>query len=336
MEELKKCRSLSLACCLLFFWYLTAYSQIPSTPNEESQSPRNEQKESRKPLPLSRVLSQASEPSRLFVAPTSRVLGSLEFHFSGGSSFGVEENSSFLGKVSLGLGGIAEVEFSTSKVINKLTGEATTLPTSIFKVLLVPQRFSQLWYIPQVALQLRSSSWRSLANEGTRPTAEASADYMGRNLASLSLSSRFTTLYLVVGKDGALGGLYGGCSLTDVRTQRGWQWIYDRNTYTSLWMEIPELQKNILAPWGGLIIVANPSTRLMAEVEAIPMFDYNVPIRTVRIRHAWLGIAGVRFFMGKWLSLDTGVKYQSDYKGIADTEINLGLNVVLPVARIGG
>jgi hypothetical protein len=40
---------------------------------------------------------------------------------------------------------------------------------------------------------------------------------------------------------------------------------------------------------------------------------------------------GVRFFIARWLSLDTGVKYLSSAKGIADSEVNVGLNMMVPL-----
>jgi len=44
-----------------------------------------------------------------------------------------------------------------------------------------------------------------------------------------------------------------------------------------------------------------------------------------------LGIAGVRFFLTNWLSWDTGVRYQSNFAGIADAEINIAANLIVPL-----
>ncbi len=68
----------------------------------------------------------------------------------------------------------------------------------------------------------------------------------------------------------------------------------------------------------------------MGEVQAIPLIDYNIISKQVQIKRTWRAIVGVRFFIASWLSLDTGVKYLSSAKGIADSEVNVGLNLMLP------
>ena len=95
------------------------------------------------------------------------------------------------------------------------------------------------------------------------------------------------------------------------------------------------MKKEILKPFGGIFINANDKTLIIAEVEAVPQFDYDYKAQKVRIRHAWLGIAGVRFFLTNWLSWDTGVRYQSSFEGIADAEINLAANLILPLKSTG-
>jgi hypothetical protein len=69
----------------------------------------------------------------------------------------------------------------------------------------------------------------------------------------------------------------------------------------------------------------------MAEMQSVPVFDFDVPRQKVVISRAWLGVAGIRFFISNWLTLDAGVKCQSNDKGIADAEIRLGGNCVIPV-----
>lgn len=280
-----------------------------------------------------KFLNRASEPTKFFFAPTSRILKSLEVMIITGGFFGVEENGALFNHIGIGLGNIAEVEFSSSNISNKLTGESSTLPTSVFKVGLIPERYTRLWYVPQMSLQLRSTPWRSVAEQHSKLLAENKTSYLGKNLNRLNVTSRFTTLYFVTGKDGASGGLHFGLSLMDVRTQQGRQWLYDEVHFDYIDVKIPEMKKEILAPFGGMYIRANPQTWLMAEIEPIPCFGYDVKNRTVHIRRAWLGIGGIRFFIGNWLSLDTGVKYQSDFDGIADAEINIGLNMMIPFKK---
>lgn len=286
---------------------------------------------------LGRQLSFASAPTKFFFVPTARVLSSMEVSFSGGSSYGVEESSGLLARFGLGLGGVAEMEFSTQQVANQLTGEETRFPSRMFKVQVVPERFTDLWFVPNIAVQLRTTSWGSVVSRDQGVTAALEerfrSNYSDLALQSLQLSTRFTTLYAVAGKDFSLGGIHLGASLTDVRTREGGQWILDNKSFRYDYYRFPEVQKNILQPFGGLYINANESTRIMAEVSALPNYSYNIQEKTIDITHAWAGIGGVRFFMYPWLSWDAGVRYLSSYDGIADAEISIAMNLVLPVKR---
>lgn len=276
----------------------------------------------------------ASRPTKFFFSPTSLVLNSLEISLSGGSSFGEEDNSGLLTRFGIGLGGVAEMEFSTTQVVNQLTGEQTKFPSRILKVNLLPERFSGSGFVPNIAVQLRTTSWGSVVRRDHALASEVARDFnktfTGLNLQGLNLSSRFTTLYLVLGKEGELGGLHVGASLMDVRTKEGGQWVYDDINYSYDYYRIPEMQKNILKPFGGLLINANPSTQILAEVSAVPSFRYDIKKKTTEIGHAWSAIAGVRFFMLRWLSWDGGVRYLSTYDGIADAEISMALNAIMP------
>lgn len=278
---------------------------------------------------LSRI-KYASTPTKNFSTPTGRVLKSMEVMVSLGSSFGVEENSGMLGRLAIGLGSVAEVELTRSSFMNELTGQQGNLPTSIFKMGLVPERFSHYWFVPNISLQLHSTPWQSSVNEGSRLAESAKATYDASNLSRINMDNRFTTLYGIIGKDFDFMSINGGVTLTDVRVRNAWQWIFDQNLGNEVYCPIPEMQKNLIAPFGNLSISANDDTQLMGEVQAIPLIDYDIRAKQVQIKHTWRAIVGVRFFIAKWLSLDTGVKYLSSAKGIADSEVNVGLNMMVP------
>lgn len=273
----------------------------------------------------------ASEPARFFFAPTSGILRSMEVMVSSGGFFSVEENQGLFKHISIGLGNIAEVEFSSSNTSNQLTEENSTFPTSVLKVSLIPESLVHYWFMPQVALQLRSTSWHSLAGERSKIRAENLSVLDGLSLHTLNISSRFTTLYLIVGKDSEYGGIHLGMSLMDIRTRPGSQWIYNETSMDYEYRTIPEMKKEILAPFGGIYMCANSQTWLMAEIQSMPHYGYQLKTHEISIRRTWLGIGGIRFFVLPWLTLDAGVKYQSDFRGIADSEINLGFNVVIPM-----
>lgn len=284
------------------------------------------------------AMRTASQPSRLFSVPTAEILQSMEISFSGGGAFGVEGGTAILKNFIIGLGGIAEVEFTTSGMTNRLTGKSERLPSSSFKVSLIPERFKNVWFLPDIAVQLRSASWQSLEGESDQLRSEYKGynDQIAGNLHAINrLQKRFSILYLIIGKRiSSLGSIQIGLSQTDIRTKGGYQTIYLRDYGTYDTIDIQELQESFISPFGGIEIIANKSTRLMAEIQSVPLFDYNFKKKDIEITQTWLGVAGVRFFIMEWLSLDTGVKYQSDFDGIADAEIDIGINFVIPVKNM--
>ena len=280
-------------------------------------------------------LNTASQPTQLFSIPAARVLNSMEVALSGGASFGVENSDALLQKWIVGLGGIAEIELSTSGMSNRITGESEKISTSSFKVYLVPTRYKGKWFLPDLAVLLKSSSWNTINGDEGRILHQYTVETKDINLVSIhDLNQRYSTLYFIAGKSCFLGSLQLGVSQTDVRTKAGQRQIYNNVSSRYEWWDIPEMQKNFLSPFGGVEVYANESTLLMAEIQSIPVFDYDLNKHSVVIDQVWLGIAGVRFLITNWLSMDTGVRYQSDDDGIADAEIDVGVNVVLPVHQL--
>jgi len=306
--------------------------------NDSAQTPSQRDNRNHFHYRLPSTLQVASRPSKFFFGPTARVLNSMEISFSGGSSFGVEESGGLLARCGLGLGGVAEMEFSTTQVVNQLTGKETRFPARTFKVNLMPARFAERPLVPTIAAQLRTTSWGSVVEREYAVARAVQEDYAknysNMRLDGLSLQTRFTTLHLVAGKEGQLGGIHLGFSLTDVRTKGGGQWVLDEQTFMYAYHSIPAKQKNLLDPFGGAFINANETTQVMAEVGVVPSFRYNVLEKTIDITKAWAGIAGVRFFMAKWVSWDVGVRYLDTYAGIADAEISMALNLILPLKRV--
>jgi len=298
--------------------------------NESISQTREDEVENKIKSSILKRIRYASVPTKNFSTPTGRVLKSLEFMISLGSSFGIEENAGMLGHIAVGLGGVAEIELTRSSFMNELTGQQKNLPTSIFKMGLIPERFSNHWFIPNISLQLHSTPWQSSVNEGSRLTESAKASYDASNLSRINMDNRFTTLYGIIGKEFNFLSINGGFTLTDVRVRNAWQWIFDQNLGYEVYYAIPEMQKNLIAPFGNISIAANEDTQLMAELQAIPLIDYNIKNKQVLIKRTWRAIVGVRFFIASWLSLDTGVKYLSSAKGIADSEVNVGLNMMVP------
>lgn len=277
-------------------------------------------KKERKPYGLA-TLTELVNPSRLFVVPNGDVLGSLHLSVSGGGAFGIEGERAFLGYIGFGLGDIAEVELSSSQVVSNLKQGSTILPTASFKTRLWPETK----YIPAVSLALRGSYWHDEEQVVTVPDSTYHILYRARLADGYVSASK------------GLGVIRGhfGLKVTDVRL---------KNSLLSE-REDEETQKNLFTPFMGIEATANPRTKIMFEVAGIPKYDFVTPDTTGadttknskgedKIFNEWVGLFGVRFFFTPWLSTDAGVKYQSNYKGLADAVLSFGFNANIPLPKL--
>jgi len=252
------------------------------------------------------------ELPRLFNVPTAEVLGSLDAFVTAGGSFGAEKEKSFLGRAGIGLGDVAEIELSTLSVINSLQANSVSIPTSAFKMRVFREKGTR----PSAALALRgTTSWQHLTSE--------EGGYA-------SFEMRLTKLYAVASKSIGTAVLHGGVGLTDVRVRRPFGWSVEDSSGR-------EMQKNLVSPFAGVSVRANPRTLVMGEVEGVPQFDFET--RGVHgpdaVKTVWAGVVGVRFYLATWLATDAGVRYRSDFDGIADANIHAALNVLLPLGGTG-
>lgn len=274
-----------------------------------------------------RFISERVDPPRLFTVPTARVLGSMDIRLVGGGAFGVATDKSFLGTVGIGLGNIAEVEFSTVGMVNNISRGSTVFPTSAFKLQLIPEN---RWNIPLLTVAFRSSSnWQDVRSDEKVLAAEV--DFLRAMVSNVGYDTRFTTMYgITTWKLWALS-LHAGVSLTDVRVKE----LAVGYSYGDSYYDPVEQQKNLTGGFFGFDIESNPQTKLMFEVLTVSNYQYNVETKNIDVSEAYLGIGGVRFFFSRWLSTDVGVWYQSTFKGIADLQIKLGLNLFIPGGNLG-
>ncbi|NUO80620.1 hypothetical protein HUU05_11120 [candidate division KSB1 bacterium] len=256
------------------------------------------------------LLSEPAVLPRLFNVPTAGVLGSLDLYFTGGGAFGIEKERNFLGRAGLGLGDIAEVEFATQAVINSLQHGSSTVPTSAFKMLVLREHNN----LPAVAVSLRgTTSWQYLQGD----------DY------TVSFETRLTKLYIVASKKINTVSGHVGLGLTDVRVRNPQGWNFKNGNSG-------EMQSNLWAPFAGVSIQANPKAQVMFEIEGLPSYDFVAGESHDRddIKSIWAGVIGVRFYFTNWLAADTGVRYRSDFDGIADANIQANINMLLPLGRL--
>jgi hypothetical protein len=264
------------------------------------------------------LLREPAVLPRLFNVPTANVLGSLDIYFTGGGAFGIEKERNFLGRAGLGLGDIAEIEFATQSVINSLQRGSSSLPTSAFKMLIMRERLG----LPAVAAAMRgTTSWQNL--NGSDST------------SYFSFETRLTKLYLVASKRVNKVTGHAGLGLTDVRVRNLQSWN-SMGRGSGITVNARELQRNLWAPFGGLSIQANPKTQVMIEIEGLPSYEFGEGrgYSAGNIKNIWAGVVGVRFYFTNWLAADTGVRYRSDFDGIADANIQANVNLLLPLGRL--
>lgn len=244
---------------------------------------------------------------RLFNVPTGDVMRSLNVYLNGGGAFGAEKERSVLARAGLGLGDVAEVEVSTWSIVSSLRKTNATIPTSAFKMQVLRETASR----PAVAWSLRgTTSWQLVENEDL----------------GTSFQTRLMKLYLVGSRNfGSFRGHF-GAGLTDIRVRNPVGWSFADTLQ-------PELQRNLLTPFAGFSAQANPRTLVMAEIDGIPEYHFAAgrAADEKSIRTVWSGSMGVRFYFSPYVAVDSGVRYRSDYKGIADANIHAALNFLLPI-----
>lgn len=246
---------------------------------------------------------------RLFNIPTSKVLASLRMYATGGGALGIEKERSLFGRIGLGLGDIADVEIASQSVINALAEGSSSVPTSAFKVRIMRERRT----LPGVSIAIRGTvDWHVLEGE----------------TSDINFETRLTRLYAVASKRWGPFSGHLGASLTDVRVKNPHGWSFADP-------EEDEIRKNLWTPFAGFLYRANESAFFMGEVEGLPSYRFREggTYDNDRIENVWVGVIGVRFFFAPWFVTDTGVRYRSDFVGIADASIQGNATMLFDFAR---
>jgi hypothetical protein len=291
------------------------------TPKKNEKVAMAKSQEERPKKPAVKIYEGPVDPRRLFLIPTADVLGPLEISLGGGSVIGEmrEEKRPFLGRMSIGLGDVAEIEASTVGIVSGLAKGSAAIPTVAFKLKFLPE--TNRFPFAGIAGALRSSPWRSEQ----------------RN--EVKFEKRVSTLYFVASKTLGPVSMHTGLSINDlrIRTRNATGDPISPNADEKDKMDRDYFNKNLFSPFAGLEVKVNPRTLLMLEYESIPEYKFeeeNPEVNPDKINEVWMVIAGVRYFIFDWLPLDTGVLYRGDYHGIGDMHIQAGLNVNLPLPRI--
>jgi hypothetical protein len=281
-------------------------------------------------LPQLSVSDQPLSPSHLFNVPTAEVIDSRDISLMGASAIGMSSGRSLFGNIGIGLGKVAEVEFSTVGLANNIARGNPTVTTSSFKIKLSPDNYFNWKHCPQLALAFRSSAnWKDVNSDLS--TIRANDEWTDKGIADVRYNTRFTILYGIITLPFEKVKLHAGVSSTDIRIRDTAinYYILESNYYDPV-----EKQKYLTGGFWGFTLDQNPQTQIMFEVETIANWSFNEEKQTIDVKNDILAIGGVRFFFIDWLSIDTGIWYQGNYRGIADTQIKLGLNLLLPTSKI--
>ena len=246
------------------------------------------------------------EPPRLFNVPVADTLKSFDLNASGAGAFGTNQFS-FLGTGYLGLGHIAQVEISPVKILRKLDESETELigiPAAGIKISIPGERTS--WILPNI-----SASYRRTFNRSEKSD-------------SIAYQREFADLYVIASKT--------------IISLKGWRGIrlhggvdYIGASFTGSKMPRETLEKFL--PFGGIEIWATRKTKLMGEFEWVANFaEQNTP--KLADEPVWMAIVGARIFLTRFLTTDVGVRYQENFKTIADAKIEARVSITIPTHLI--
>jgi hypothetical protein len=255
--------------------------------------------------------------TRLFTAPTGRILPSMDVLFTVGGAYGTMNKGEYLGTAAVGLGDVAELEVSTWRLVSNLFNGSTALGTTAIKVAVLRGEESGRG-LPNVAAAFRMSpSWSAVGASGS-----AIASDLEGEVSEVRFEVHAANLYLNLSKE-VLERLYlhGGAFLTDISTRYG-----NASLTRGGAQAFPDRRESQVSGFLGFEREVNPRTVVTGEVVGVPRFDYSPADNRIDIAQVAMIVAGVRFHFARRISTDVGIKYRTDYDGIADAEINVGVN----------
>jgi hypothetical protein len=291
------------------------------------------------PVVLAKAPVKLFEPPRLFVIPTAYTLKAYDINASGGAT--LESNQiSFLGTGLIGLGNVAQFEFSTLRQfrskdysINDTMDDSkggVMVPTNIMdnsednskndefidlgntpvagiKIALpLEQGF---FLLPNLAVSYRRTFGRKEEGESVAYKRQLADLYAVASKSFFANGERWRGFSLHAGVD------YFGARLT----------MSESSNSQSV---------KFLKPFGGLEIWASRHAKLMAEFEWVP--EINEEELMIEEEPIWMSIVGVRIFFTRFLTADIGVRYQQNFDTIADAKVEANIGVSIPTHLVSG
>jgi hypothetical protein len=258
--------------------------------------------------------------NRLFSIPNSKIINSLDFSFLIGSSFGFADNTGVLGTLGLGLGGYGDIEIGSESLLGSMFSSSENFTNIGIKVKILTESEN----IPGIAIGIKANnSWNSSRNDGDFIRTSESGLY-DAGLRTADYDSRMTSVYAVIGKMVVPGlTLQAGIDFADLRYKNVYVVFNEGN---STYMQNEQEREAVINFFGGFEYHLNNRTILMFELQSYPYLKVSTTDGLIKASRRIVTVAGFRFFISKWLLLDTGVRYQDNYSGLAETEIRIGLN----------
>ncbi len=258
------------------------------------------------PVVLAKEPTQLYEPPRLFIIPVADTLKAFDINASGGATWETGQVS-FLGTGFLGLGDVAQVEWSSLRAFSTQHGDFEKLsstPAAGVKLALPLEEHSRL--LPNIAVSYHRSFGEE--NEFQSYKQQLADLYLMASKSFFSKGERWRGFRLHAGAD-----YFGARVETDqpVKTKGFWR------------------------PFGGVEIWASRHAKLMAEVEWFPLINVDGnPV--IAAEPLWMTIAGVRVFITRFITADIGVRYQEDFETIADAKLEGKLGLAIPTHLLLG
>lgn len=260
-------------------------------------------------------------PGRLFSIQTADVQNSLDLSLLVGGSFGLENKDGFLGSMAFGLGGYGDVEVSTISLLGSIFRRTENFTSIGLKI----KVFNESKNIPGISISLKTNNdWYSSYNRDIMKEKPELANY---GLREVTYDARITHLIISMSKifneNWRFHINYG---IGDLR-YKNLVASFDTISYKDL----SEKNKNTFYGALGVNYKLSDITSLIFEGQTIPYFK--VDPKTGKIAPALSKVfsGGLRVNATKWLLLDSGFRYQDDYKGLADIEIKIALQAFINI-----
>ncbi len=261
--------------------------------------------------------------SRLFSIQTSEIMHSMDIALYLGGSFGFEGDAGLLGTVALGLGGYGNLEVGTAALMGSIFNNDQGFGNVLLKISVFgsDENFS-------LALGLRTNNNWDDVTTGSEEIRLASEQLYYDGLRNVDYEYRITSLFLVAGTQINNFKLYGNISVSDLRYRNvNVMYNYGMNVFYAA----KKQKKTIWNVSAGLEKPLNSQTSLIAELQTIPFMDVNPLNGELSPSSITAGSLGLRFLILSWLIIDSGIVYQSNYTGLSDAQIKIGLNGIWSV-----